>query len=127
MSRSVTICMAYFIIVNKLSLDEAYEFIKARKSNISPNFNFLGQLLRLETSTKMSCKSNTNVPAETPCLGDEILPSPRMPLESLSKNSPQPTRQIFSFPSDMSSSCTGPFRFSNSIGTNSPKLLPTPT
>jgi len=31
-----------------LSLNEAYDVVRARKSNISPNFHFMGQLLEFE-------------------------------------------------------------------------------
>lgn len=31
-----------------LSLNDAYDFVKRKKSNISPNFNFMGQLLDFE-------------------------------------------------------------------------------
>ena len=34
--------------VLKLSLNEAYDFVRTKKSNISPNFNFMGQLLDFE-------------------------------------------------------------------------------
>lgn len=33
-----------------MTLNEAYDFVKARKSNVSPNFNFMGQLLEFERS-----------------------------------------------------------------------------
>lgn len=35
-----------------LNLNEAYDFVKARKSNVSPNFNFMGQLLEFERSIR---------------------------------------------------------------------------
>jgi len=47
-SRSVTITMAYLMFKLGLSLNEAYDLIRAKKSNISPNFNFMGQLLEFE-------------------------------------------------------------------------------
>lgn len=31
-----------------LTLNDAYDFVKRKKSNISPNFNFMGQLLDFE-------------------------------------------------------------------------------
>ncbi|EDO45432.1 predicted protein, partial [Nematostella vectensis] len=49
-SRSVTITIAYLMSSQHLSLNEAYDFVKARKSNVSPNFNFMGQLLDFERS-----------------------------------------------------------------------------
>ena len=46
-----------------LSADEAYRYIKARRSYISPNFNFLGQLYEYERSLPSSIKS-TNTPVK---------------------------------------------------------------
>ncbi|XP_048585365.1 dual specificity protein phosphatase 1 isoform X2 [Nematostella vectensis] len=50
-SRSATICLAYLISRLNFRLDEAYEYVKKRRSVISPNFNFMGQLLHYETQT----------------------------------------------------------------------------
>lgn len=47
-SRSVTITMAYLMFKMGLSLNEAYDLVRSRKSNISPNFHFMGQLLDFE-------------------------------------------------------------------------------
>ncbi|CAL8093736.1 unnamed protein product [Orchesella dallaii] len=47
-SRSVTITMAYLMFKMALSLNEAYDLVRSRKSNISPNFHFMGQLLDFE-------------------------------------------------------------------------------
>uniref|UniRef100_A0A672KJ24 protein-tyrosine-phosphatase n=1 Tax=Sinocyclocheilus grahami TaxID=75366 RepID=A0A672KJ24_SINGR len=35
-----------------MSLDEAYRFVKEKRPTISPNFNFLGQLLDFEKKLK---------------------------------------------------------------------------
>jgi len=126
MSRSVTICLAYLIKVDRLSLDDAYEFIKQRKSNISPNFNFLGQLLRLESSTNPTCTGKLKT-VDASFSGGEFTPTQRIPLESIPQNSPLLGSKTFDFPPDSMTSCTGSFRFNCSIGANSPKLLPTPT
>ena len=48
-SRSATICMAYLMATKKLRMEEAYEYVKSRRRIISPNFNFMGQLLGFET------------------------------------------------------------------------------
>uniref|UniRef100_A0A8B9Z167 protein-tyrosine-phosphatase n=1 Tax=Buteo japonicus TaxID=224669 RepID=A0A8B9Z167_9AVES len=37
-SRSATICLAYLMRTNRVKLDEAFEFVKQRRSIISPNF-----------------------------------------------------------------------------------------
>ncbi|XP_019633944.1 PREDICTED: dual specificity protein phosphatase 7-like [Branchiostoma belcheri] len=47
-SRSVTVTVAYLMQKLNLSLNDAYDYVKQRKSNISPNFNFMGQLLDFE-------------------------------------------------------------------------------
>ncbi|XP_064486913.1 dual specificity protein phosphatase 7-like isoform X1 [Ornithodoros turicata] len=47
-SRSVTVTLAYLMQKHKMPLNDAYDFVKKRKANIAPNFNFLGQLLDFE-------------------------------------------------------------------------------
>lgn len=49
-SRSVTITVAYLMQKRDLSLNEAYDYVKTCKPNISPNFNFMGQLLDFQRS-----------------------------------------------------------------------------
>ncbi|XP_067129401.1 dual specificity protein phosphatase 1-A-like [Centruroides vittatus] len=47
-SRSATICMAYLMATRKLRMEEAYEYVKKKRRIVSPNFNFMGQLLSFE-------------------------------------------------------------------------------
>lgn len=47
-SRSVTVTVAYLMQKRRWSLNDAYDFVKQRKTNVSPNFNFMGQLLDFE-------------------------------------------------------------------------------
>lgn len=47
-SRSVTLTVAYLMQTRKWSLNYAYDFVKLRKNDVSPNFNFMGQLLDFE-------------------------------------------------------------------------------
>lgn len=49
-SRSVTITVAYMMIRNKMPFEEAYSFVKSRKSDISPNIGFIAQLNQLDKS-----------------------------------------------------------------------------
>ncbi|XP_053574883.1 dual specificity protein phosphatase 16 [Bombina bombina] len=51
-SRSATIAIGYIMKRMDMSLDEAYRFVKEKRPTISPNFNFLGQLLDFEKKIK---------------------------------------------------------------------------
>ncbi|XP_022104973.1 dual specificity protein phosphatase 7-like [Acanthaster planci] len=53
-SRSVTVTVAYLMQKLCLTLNDAYDFVKKRKNNISPNFNFMGQLLEFEQQLRDS-------------------------------------------------------------------------
>ncbi len=48
MSRSPTLVLAYLMIENKWTYEEAYNYIKAKRPNISPNIGFIKQLKHLE-------------------------------------------------------------------------------
>lgn len=56
-SRSVTVTVAYLMQTLHKSLDEAYDLVRAQKSNIAPNFNFMGQLLDFERQLRASSGS----------------------------------------------------------------------
>ncbi|CAF0727038.1 unnamed protein product [Adineta ricciae] len=57
-SRSPALAIAYVIRYLHLSADDAYKYVKQRRSQISPNFNFLGQLYQYECS--LTCTSTNN-------------------------------------------------------------------
>ncbi|KAF6726532.1 Dual specificity protein phosphatase 5 [Oryzias melastigma] len=61
-SRSPTICMAYMMRTQHLRLDAAFDIIKQRRTVISPNFSFMGQLLQFESEVL----SNAPVLTATP-------------------------------------------------------------
>ncbi|XP_074604550.1 uncharacterized protein LOC141857874 [Brevipalpus obovatus] len=51
-SRSATIVIAYLMKHSRLTLDDAYRYVKSKRATISPNFHFLGQLLEYEEILK---------------------------------------------------------------------------
>uniref|UniRef100_A0A4W3GUL0 Dual specificity protein phosphatase n=1 Tax=Callorhinchus milii TaxID=7868 RepID=A0A4W3GUL0_CALMI len=66
-SRSATICLAYLMSSNRVRLDEAFEFVKQRRSVISPNFSFMGQLLQFEAQVLTpSCSAEAASPLKKP-------------------------------------------------------------
>ncbi|NWI16617.1 DUS5 phosphatase, partial [Crypturellus soui] len=56
-SRSPTICMAYLMKTKRLRLEEAFDYVKQRRSLVSPNFSFMGQLLQYESEILSSTPS----------------------------------------------------------------------
>ena len=65
-SRSVTVTVAYLMQKLNLSMNDAYDIVKMKKSNISPNFNFMGQLLDFERtlSLKSPCDNRISAPSQ---------------------------------------------------------------
>lgn len=87
-SRSATICLAYLMMKKRVRLEEAFEFVKQRRSIISPNFSFMGQLLQFESQV-----------LTTTCAAEAASPSGPLPLRERGKATPTPTSQfVFSFP-----------------------------
>ncbi|KAJ8374212.1 hypothetical protein SKAU_G00047920 [Synaphobranchus kaupii] len=65
-SRSVTVTVAYLMQKLNLSMNDAYDIVKTKKSNISPNFNFMGQLLDFERTLGLSSPCDNRVPPVAP-------------------------------------------------------------
>nr|XP_057931393.1 dual specificity protein phosphatase 6 [Doryrhamphus excisus] len=65
-SRSVTVTVAYLMQKLNLSMNDAYDIVKMKKSNISPNFNFMGQLLDFERTLglKSPCDNRMAAPSQ---------------------------------------------------------------
>lgn len=64
-SRSVTLTVAYLMHTQKWSLNYAYDFVKLRKSDVSPNFNFMGQLLDFEKQLGLTSQPVIVMSSET--------------------------------------------------------------
>ncbi|CDQ66915.1 unnamed protein product [Oncorhynchus mykiss] len=64
-SRSVTVTVAYLMQKLNLSMNDAYDIVKMKKSNISPNFNFMGQLLDFERTLGLKSPCDNRVVAPT--------------------------------------------------------------
>jgi protein-tyrosine phosphatase len=59
-SRSVTVTVAYLMYKLSLSLNDAFNMVRARKSNIAPNFHFMEQLHNFEYELARSPKEAPN-------------------------------------------------------------------
>lgn len=61
-SRSVTITVAYLMYKCSLNLNDAFNVVRACKSNIAPNFHFLRQLHNFEKELKLDVSSQSPAP-----------------------------------------------------------------
>lgn len=58
-SRSVTITVAYLMYKCSLNLNDAFNMVRSRKSNIAPNFHFMEQLHSFERELKLDISSQS--------------------------------------------------------------------
>ncbi|MFH4978924.1 hypothetical protein AB6A40_005633 [Gnathostoma spinigerum] len=79
-SRSPTLAIAYIMRLYNWTSDQAYRFVKSKRPSISPNFNFMGQLLEYETQLK---SKNSFVPPMEP-LSESLINSSQDTLVSVS-------------------------------------------
>uniref|UniRef100_A0A1B6BWD5 Dual specificity protein phosphatase n=1 Tax=Clastoptera arizonana TaxID=38151 RepID=A0A1B6BWD5_9HEMI len=63
-SRSVTITVAYLMARLSLSLNDAFNLVRSRKSNIAPNFHFMEQLHTFERELNSSGKHTETIKCE---------------------------------------------------------------
>lgn len=47
-SRSATVCIAYVMYKNNMTLEDAFDLVRSRRGVISPNLNFMQQLKEFE-------------------------------------------------------------------------------
>ena len=83
MSRSVTVIIAYLMKYHDHTLNSAYDHVKQQKSNISPNFSFLKQLLEFECSLRPSpadsgIGSVVTTPVEPHSCSQDVFDSPNL-------------------------------------------------
>jgi len=67
-SRSVTVTVAYLMFSLSLSLEDAYEFLRRVRPNISPNFNFMGQLADFDQTLQYAREHCTCLSMAAPLL-----------------------------------------------------------
>ena len=71
-SRSATVCIAYLMCCKSMTFEQAFEFVRARRSIISPNISFMQQLIEFErvltakrTNERHSCANEEDDSFET--------------------------------------------------------------
>ena len=127
-SRSVTVTVAYLMFSMSLSFDDAYEFLRQVRPNISPNFNFIGQLADFDQTLKYARQHCTCLSVAAPQL-------------KLCENCRRQVKTYFSSPaaaaaaaaavtsddvSTTQSSSSSPFSISSLTSSTSTQSLPSP-
>ena len=70
-SRSATVCMAYIMKTLNQDLRSAYDFVKSKRSCVSPNLHFMGQLLEFEKRLGLHTLRGSVPEAGLPSLEEE--------------------------------------------------------
>lgn len=86
-SRSVTVTVAYLMYSMSLSLNDAYDYVKRRKPNVSPNLTFMGQLLDFENALKIDHRLSCPCSCHTNSSSSSSSSSSSYPFSSMSTNS----------------------------------------
>jgi len=71
-SRSAAICIAYLMQQNRMTMDEAHDYVKSRRTFISPNLNFMRQLHEFDgrlRAARARATADDRPPAPTASVG----------------------------------------------------------
>lgn len=68
-SRSASLIISYVMKINRMTLNQAYEFVKDKSPYISPNMSLVYQLVEFEKTLKLGNNNNNNVLPSSPTHG----------------------------------------------------------
>ncbi|CAB4394152.1 unnamed protein product [Rhizophagus irregularis] len=68
-SRSASLIISYVMKVNRMTLNQAYEYVKDKSPYISPNMSLVYQLVEFEKTLKLGNNNNNNVLPSSPTHG----------------------------------------------------------
>jgi hypothetical protein len=74
-SRSSTLTIAYVMHEQRLSLHQAYTFVKTHRDVIAPNLDFMGELMQFEKSLNITPTSPTAAAADVLADGYSSIPT----------------------------------------------------
>ncbi|KRX26159.1 Dual specificity protein phosphatase 16 [Trichinella nelsoni] len=92
-SRSPTLAIACVMRYLHMTSEEAYKYVKDKRPSISPNFNFLGQLLEFERRLKNIHPNPADLPCNKDHVDEKIVDLPNR-TDSRSKTPPKQTTGI---------------------------------